>query len=62
MLIGVVSDTHGRVDFARQAVRVLEGFPVKSVIHCGDIGSVAIVPKVCAVALNSLSYSSALFW
>jgi hypothetical protein len=44
MLIGVVSDTHGQVDFARRAVRTLESRQVQVVIHCGDIGSPAIVP------------------
>lgn len=44
MLLGVVSDTHGQVQFARQAVRMLESCDVQAVIHCGDIGSVEIVP------------------
>lgn len=43
MLLGVVSDTHGQVEFARQAVRMLEAFAVEQVLHCGDIGSPAIV-------------------
>lgn len=41
-LIGVVSDTHGQTTFARQAVRMLEGFAIERVLHCGDIGSAAI--------------------
>lgn len=44
MLLGVVSDTHGHVEFARCGVRMLESFPVERVLHCGDIGSAAIVP------------------
>ena len=43
MLLGVVSDTHGQVEFARQAVRMLEAFAVERVLHCGDIGSPAII-------------------
>lgn len=43
MLIGVVSDTHGQTAFAQQAVRMLEGFEIAQVIHCGDIGSAAII-------------------
>jgi putative phosphoesterase len=43
MLLGLVSDTHGQVEFARQAVRMLESLEVEQVIHCGDIGSPAIV-------------------
>jgi uncharacterized protein len=44
MLLGVVSDTHGHVEYARQGVRMLESFGVDAVLHCGDIGSEAIVP------------------
>ncbi len=44
MLLGVVSDTHGQVSYAREAVRMLESFGVNVVLHCGDIGSAAIVP------------------
>jgi putative phosphoesterase len=43
MLIGIVSDTHGHVEFARPAVRMLESCEVELVIHCGDIGSEDIV-------------------
>ncbi len=43
MILGIVSDTHGHVDFARPAVRMLESCDVQSVIHCGDIGSGDIV-------------------
>lgn len=43
MLIGVVSDTHGHMDFARCAARMLQGFELAAVVHCGDIGSADIV-------------------
>lgn len=43
MLLGVVSDTHGHVEFARQAARILESFQVEAVLHCGDIGSAEVV-------------------
>lgn len=43
MRIGVVSDTHGHVDFTRQAIRMLESCEVELVIHCGDIGSEDVV-------------------
>lgn len=43
MLIGVVSDTHGHAEFARDAARMLETFEVESVLHCGDIGSPEVV-------------------
>ena len=43
MLIGVVSDTHGHAEFARDAARMLESFGVEVVLHCGDIGSPEII-------------------
>ncbi len=44
MIIGVVSDTHGHEHYTRQAVRMLGALGVERIIHCGDIGSVAIPP------------------
>jgi putative phosphoesterase len=43
MRIGVVSDTHGHVELTRPAVRMLESLAVERVLHCGDIGSAAVV-------------------
>jgi uncharacterized protein len=43
MLIGVVSDSHGRVEYTLAAVRMLESLDVAAVLHCGDIGSAEIV-------------------
>jgi putative phosphoesterase len=45
MRIGVVSDTHGHVNNALAAARMLESLEVEAVLHCGDIGS----PQVPAV-------------
>src|SRR5436309_12283336 len=44
MLLGIVSDTHGHIEYTRRAVRMLESLEVAEVIHCGDIGSPEIVP------------------
>ncbi|HEX3658125.1 MAG TPA: YfcE family phosphodiesterase [Pirellulales bacterium] len=41
--LGVVSDTHGQVAATREAVRMLASLDVQCVLHCGDIGSPAIV-------------------
>jgi putative phosphoesterase len=43
MRIGVVSDTHGQVQFAREAAEVLRPFEIQHLIHCGDIGSQGVV-------------------
>lgn len=45
MRIAVVSDTHGRVENARRAARLLEGFAPSALLHCGDIGSPQIVAE-----------------
>lgn len=43
MRLGIVSDSHGHVELTRPAVRMLESLDVQRVLHCGDIGSVAVV-------------------
>lgn len=43
MLLGVVSDTHGHVPYAREAVRMLESLEVEHLLHCGDIGTTEVV-------------------
>ena len=41
--IGIISDTHGQVEYTRSAIRLLESLEPELVIHCGDIGSAEIV-------------------
>jgi putative phosphoesterase len=41
--VGIISDTHGQVDFTRPAVRMFESLEVDRVFHCGDIGSPEVV-------------------
>ncbi|TWT99840.1 phosphodiesterase [Botrimarina colliarenosi] len=48
MRIGVVSDTHGSIDHTRPAIRMLESLEVEAVLHCGDIGSAAVVELFAA--------------
>lgn len=43
MLLGVVSDTHGQIDYTQRAVDALQEHKLEAVIHCGDIGSLSIV-------------------
>lgn len=43
MRVGIISDTHGQVDFTRPAVRMLESLEVERVLHCGDIGSPEVI-------------------
>ena len=44
MRLAVVSDTHGHVSSTKAAVRLLAAQDVEAVVHCGDIGSPAIIP------------------
>lgn len=44
MLIAVVSDTHGQVQYTVEAIREIEQRNPDLVLHCGDIGRPAVVP------------------
>jgi putative phosphoesterase len=46
--LGVISDTHGHVENTRRAVRMFDSLGVDAVLHCGDIGSMAIVELFAA--------------
>ncbi|HEY2761556.1 MAG TPA: metallophosphoesterase family protein [Pirellulales bacterium] len=48
MRLGIVSDTHGHVQNAQAAVRMLESLEVQAILHCGDIGTASIVPLFAA--------------
>jgi putative phosphoesterase len=48
MRLGVVSDTHGHVENTRAAIRMLASLDVERVVHCGDIGTAAIVDLFAA--------------
>lgn len=41
--IGIISDTHGQVEYTRGAIRLLESLEPELLIHCGDIGTAEIV-------------------
>ncbi|WP_459555718.1 metallophosphoesterase family protein [Lacunimicrobium album] len=43
MKIGIISDTHGHVGHTMSAVEVLLDRGIKTVLHCGDIGSPEVV-------------------
>jgi uncharacterized protein len=49
MRIGVVSDTHDRVEAIAEAVRLLVEQQVELILHCGDIESVATVAAFASV-------------
>lgn len=43
MLIGILSDTHGRLDRTRKAAELLGSLEISLVVHCGDVGSLDIL-------------------
>lgn len=45
MLLGVMSDTHGSIERAKAALRMIESLGAETILHCGDIGSLEI-PKL----------------
>jgi putative phosphoesterase len=44
MLLGILSDTHGDLHGARQAVRIFDSLGIDVVLHCGDLGSPDVLP------------------
>lgn len=48
MRLGVISDTHGQIHRALDAVRMLESLDVDRLLHCGDIGTPEVVALLSA--------------
>ena len=48
MRLGIISDTHGHVELTWPAVRMFESLEVDTVLHCGDIGTMAVVERFAA--------------
>jgi putative phosphoesterase len=43
MYLGVISDTHGNIPATHRAMPVFREFGVGRIIHCGDVGSTAVL-------------------
>ena len=43
MIIGILSDTHGRADMAHLAVRTLLENKAEYLVHCGDVGGTDVL-------------------
>jgi uncharacterized protein len=52
MKIGILSDTHGRLDRTRAAIRLLRKRGVELILHCGDIDSPATIQLFTGVATH----------
>lgn len=49
MILGVLSDTHGRAQQAEQAVVLLRRLGVSALVHCGDVGGPAVLDALAGV-------------
>lgn len=49
MIIGILSDSHGKVEAVRAAVRVLRQNGAATLFHCGDIGDVDVLSELLDV-------------
>ena len=52
MYLGVISDTHGNILLAHQAMLVFREFGVARIIHCGDVGSVAVLSQFAGTPVD----------
>ena len=49
MLIGILSDTHDRVDAMAAAMELLRGRRAEFFVHCGDVGSERVIDHLAGV-------------
>jgi hypothetical protein len=49
MLLGLLSDTHGRADAARQGLRLLQEAGAEFFIHCGDVGGEPVLDTLAGL-------------
>ena len=67
MIVGVLSDTHGKAQMAASAVKLLLAHGAEYLIHCGDVGDTDVLdsmaghpsmvcgkPSVSSVCYNEL--------
>jgi putative phosphoesterase len=46
MLIGIMSDSHGRAHAVRAAVALFDQMGVAHIIHCGDVGGIEVFDEL----------------
>jgi putative phosphoesterase len=49
MLVGIISDTHGRADAMAAAVQLLQKRSAAFFIHCGDVGGPAVLDHLAGL-------------
>lgn len=50
MIVGILSDTHDRLDAARAAIAILRQNGAEYFIHCGDVGSEPILDLLAGLS------------
>lgn len=53
MIIGIISDTHNRVQRTTDAVNILKSLEVTAILHCGDLTGTNIVKSILDSAIQS---------
>ena len=46
MLIGILSDSHGRYQAVRHAMALFDDLGVSHIIHCGDVGGITVFDEM----------------
>lgn len=49
MIVGILSDTHGRVDTAHAGVAILRAAGAEYLIHCGDVGEEDVLDALAGI-------------
>ena len=49
MIVGILSDTHDRIDATAAAVKTLTANGAEFLIHCGDVGSDPILDQLAGI-------------
>ncbi len=44
--LGIISDSHGRVDLVRRALGLLKKAGAEGVVHCGDVGGIDVLEEM----------------
>jgi len=50
VIVGILGDTHGRVESAKAAVAILREHGAEFLIHCGDVGSPLVLDQMAGTA------------
>src|SRR5262245_56050038 len=61
MILGVLSDTHGRAARLRCAMQLLKSRGATAFIHCGDLGVEAVITELAAGAMDEFGHPHAWF-